>query len=394
MKKDDFVYKELKTQLNRLKFIEAAVSGTAPEGFLPRRVFIEPTNSCNCRCVHCPTHTQMERPRGQMDFGLYTRIIDELAPHWAEITVNLYKHGEPTLHPRIFDMVDYARERNLFVQMNTNLAAIRPEHIPALKRVDYLGVSIDAASPETYRAVKGRGHFEQVIGNFLDFLEAWGEGATSAAYACDAVFLRQQANDHEAALFEEMFTRLPIGHVSVFALHNFTGPIGEGATGLEGKAALPRGQWPVCNIPWDIMGIDWDGTAMPCTIDCNTGYPLGNVAEEGVLALWEGPRMAAFRDALRRRDYESLQGGRALCAGCSILWEPAYALPTDFHAEVGRMEKYLTAAVRRVAEQKERHGELMAKWEYLKANRQAWTRELRERAEALRPEGLGKEAAP
>jgi len=386
VKKDDFVYKELKTQLNRLKFIEAAISGETPEGFLPRRVFIEPTNSCNCRCVHCPTHTDMARARGVMDFALYTRIIDELAPHWAEITVNLYKHGEPTLHPRIFDMVDYARERNLFVQMNTNFAAIRPEQVEALKRVDYLGVSIDAASQETYHAVKGRDHFERVLETFLDFLEAWGRDATPASYACDAIFLRQSANDHEAGLFAEMFGRLPIGHVSVFALHNFTGPIGEGASSLPEKTALPREQWPVCNIPWDIMGIDWDGTGMPCTIDCNTGFSLGNVAEAGVLALWEGPRMAAFRDALRRRDYESLEGGRALCPGCSILWEPAYALPTDFHAEVGRMDKYLGAAVKRVSQQRERHEELMAKWEYLRGHRAAWTRELRERATALREE--------
>ncbi|MFA6043327.1 MAG: SPASM domain-containing protein [Patescibacteria group bacterium] len=384
MKKDDLIYKELKTQENRLKYIDAALTGTIPEGFLPRRIFIEPTNGCNCRCIHCPTSTQMTRQRGLMDWDVYTQIIDELAPYWAEVTINLYKHGEPTLHPRIFDMLDYAHDKKFFVQMNTNLGRITSANIPRLLNVDSLVVSLNAANPETFRAIKGRDNFHRVLSTFLDYLEAWGEVATPASNACGTVFLRQTSNWDEAPLFEEMFSRLPIGNISVCTLHNFTGSISEGTKSLYDKSSTPRKQWPCCNLPWDSMGINWDGTALPCSVDFNNRYTLGNITEGGVLALWNNERMQAFRKSLQDRDYDEIEKLGPLCSTCSIMWEKDYWLPTNFYTEAGRMENFLSAAIHRVCDQEERHQELMRKWTYLRNNRNNWIEELTTRAEAIR----------
>ena len=228
MRKDDAVLKELKTQENRLKYIEAILSGITPEGFLPRRVFIEPTNYCNFKCRHCPTAKEMTRKKGFMDIALYRQVIDELAPYWPYITVNLYMHGEPLLHPQIYEMIDYAQEKQLFVQLNTNLGVLKKRDIANLLRLNYLGVSLDAASSQTYSRIKGKDQFDRVLTLFLDFLEAWGVSAGPETFACDAVFLRQRRNRHEAELFSEMFSRLPIGHVAIYDLHNFTGPFIEG----------------------------------------------------------------------------------------------------------------------------------------------------------------------
>lgn len=382
MHKNDFILKEVKTQENRLRYIEAVLTGVTPPDMLPRRVFIEPTNICNMRCVHCPTHTHMERPRGFMDFDLYKKIVDELAPYWAEITLNLYRHGEPTLHPRIFDMIDYAQGRNFFVQLNTNFANINSDTIKDILRLNYLGVSIDAASAETYRRVKGRDRFEGVLEAFLDYLEAWGETADPTSYACDVIFLGQKANEKEAPLFEEMFSRLPIGHVNVYGLHNFTGPITEGE-GERPAGQAPESPNPRCNMPWDVMGINWDGEAVSCVMDFNNTYVLGNVATEGVLPLWNGERMSRFRQAIFQRDRACLGRAGELCANCSIPRNEDYDLPDDFCKEIGRMEKYFSAAVRRISEQRERHEKLMAKWTYLREHRADWLRELRQRGREL-----------
>jgi radical SAM protein with 4Fe4S-binding SPASM domain len=383
MRKDDFVEKELMTQRNRLRYIESTLTGRTSPDFVPRRVFIEVTNHCNYRCVHCPSHTAMTRPRGFMDFDLYTSIIDELAPHWAELTVNLYKTGEPTLHPRIYDMLDYANEKGLFVQMNSNFGAVKKKDLPRMGNDFYLGVSIDAATAETYKAIKNGRDFWAMLDVFLDYLEAWGEGADHGAYACDAIFLRQERNWDEAELFEEMFSRLPVGHVAVYPMHNFTGDL-KGDDGASIRTSeIPFPQWPACNVPWDVTGINWNGDVVACIYDVDGRYLLGNVRETPLLEIWRGEEMERFRRNMRARDFDAISGQNLHCKDCSIIWDKDYHLPKDYHSEVARMEQYLGAAVKRVALARERHEEIMERWRYLKAHRQDWLDELRERGEAL-----------
>ncbi len=381
MKKDDFVYKELKTQEMRLEYIKGAVQGNVVSRAVPRRVFIEPTNYCNCKCVHCPSVKHMTRPRGYMDFSLFTKIIDELGPLWPYVTINLYQHGEPLLHPRIYDMIDYAQGYNLFVKLNTNLGALRKKDIGRLLNVNYLEISVDAACTNTYRAIKNVDRFEKVLGNLLDFLEAWGETSSPASYACDVSFLSQSRNQHVAEIFEDMFSRLPIGHVNIYNLHNFTGAIEEGGSGLPDRQNIPRKDWPCCNTPWDIMGINWDGKAVACVYDYNGRYIIGDTNTMSVMECWNSEEMQRFRQGLLNRDYSDIEKNGPMCTECSIMWLPDYALPTNFYQEIKRMPQYIDRAVARVADQFDRHAELMEKWRYLKENRTAWTEELLERTE-------------
>lgn len=383
MKKNDFIYKELKTQENRLKYIETTLAGQTFCDYYPRRVFIEPTNQCNCKCVHCAGAFHMTRQRGYMDFDLYKKIIDELGHFWPYVNVNLYQHGEPLLHPRIFDMIDYAQDQNLFVKVNTNIGVLKKKDIPRLLKLDYLEVSIDAASPETYKKVKGRDGFDKVLKNLLDYLEAWGENATPSSYASEASFLAQNLNHQEADIFDELFSRLPLGHVNIYPLHNFTGAISEGNSSIIDKESIPRSQWPCCNSPWDVMAINWDGTAVACVYDYDAHYKIGDTNKMPVMECWNSEEMQRFRQGLFERNYSEIEKNGNLCSECSILWLDDYAIPTDFHKEVARMEQYLAGAVHRVADQKARHDELMEKWEYLKQNRDAWKEELRRLTEQV-----------
>ena len=85
----------------------------------PDRVYVESTNVCNLDCIMCPTGLHIDtRPKGFMEWDLYTAIIDEIAP-FAEAVV-LHSWGEPLLHSRIIEMIQYAKERDLWVETSTN----------------------------------------------------------------------------------------------------------------------------------------------------------------------------------------------------------------------------------------------------------------------------------
>lgn len=384
MEKDLFVYKELKTQENRLKYIRALVDKRADVDFLPRRIFIEPTNHCNCKCVHCACASHMTREKGYLQWDLYTKLIDEIAEHWPYLTVNLYKHGEPLLHPRIYDMIDYAQDKKLFVKVNSNFGALKKKDIPRLLKLNYLEISVDAATRSTYKKIKGRDQFDTVVSNILEYLEAWGETATHSDYACDISFLQQHANYHEAELFKDMFSRLPCGHVNIFQMHNFTGAIEEGDEAVpEDRDTLPMAEWPCCNSPWDVVGMNWDGSIVSCIYDFDTVYPIGNLNDQPLLDAWNGKRMQDFRQALLDRRFDRVEKNGTLCSKCSILWLPDYAAPTDYYKELTKMPQYLCNAIDRVSQQVERHEELMQRWDYLKTNKELWLEEFYARMREL-----------
>ncbi len=81
----------------------------------------------------CPTGMHIDtRPKGYMEWELYTAIIDEIAP-WAE-AVFLHSWGEPLLHKRIIEMIRYAKERDVWVETSTNATLVDGEGREAVDR--------------------------------------------------------------------------------------------------------------------------------------------------------------------------------------------------------------------------------------------------------------------
>ena len=108
-------------------------------GSFPLHLDLDPTNACNLKCTMCPRTHYLNNgltnwaPGGKigfMDFALFCRIIDQAADNGV-YSIKLNYLGEPLLHPRVVDMVAYAKARGLEVMMNTNAtllsAAIVPE---------------------------------------------------------------------------------------------------------------------------------------------------------------------------------------------------------------------------------------------------------------------------
>lgn len=73
-------------------------------------IFVELTNHCNINCLFCP-NDKMTRKRQYMDYELALRILDEISlPYFSFSHINLSLMGEPLLHPRFLDIVNYAEK--------------------------------------------------------------------------------------------------------------------------------------------------------------------------------------------------------------------------------------------------------------------------------------------
>src|SRR5512141_432278 len=88
---------------------------------LPKYLQIEPVGQCNLRCTMCAIQFRQDGPPygpvAFMDFGNFTRLLDQFAG--LEV-LHLQGLGEPMMHPRFFDMVQYAVGRGIRVTTNSN----------------------------------------------------------------------------------------------------------------------------------------------------------------------------------------------------------------------------------------------------------------------------------
>lgn len=126
---------------------------------------LELTHACNLKCLHCYNASGGTRPRKDMPFEAWERVVDEireLAPFQV-----ILSGGEPLLlGDRLFRIMDRLhQEPTRFVLITNGLLADR-ETILKLNRYSYywLQVSIDGYSPECHDAFRGvKGSWERAV---------------------------------------------------------------------------------------------------------------------------------------------------------------------------------------------------------------------------------------
>ncbi|HLJ32087.1 MAG TPA: radical SAM protein [Ktedonobacteraceae bacterium] len=325
---------------------------------LPSYVQIEPVGQCNLRCQMCPIQFRQDGPPygppAFMQFETFTRLIDQMA-NVQEL--HMQGLGEPMMHPRFFDMVEYASARDIRVTTNSNLTLLNEKRAERCisSGLDCLHISIDGATAETYERIRVRAHFDRVLGNIERLLRVRERlGSTHPTLIMVVVIMRQ--NLHELPDLVRLASQYAMERVFVQHLcHDFGEsslpasyqPMREfvqSETLLEDdpqrvahyfsearqtaqqlgiELRLPRTQLRVhppgtpgpqrCNWPWTGAYISYQGYAMPC---CMVSTPdrinFGNVVTEGIEAIWNNSSYAAFREQLASDEPPEL------CRSCSV----------------------------------------------------------------------------
>lgn len=88
----------------------------------PQQVQIEITNRCNMDCHMCPRE-DLEIELEHMDWDKFVTVVNKLT---GKEDITLTGWGEPFLHPRIFDMIVYCKNRGHKVMLTSNGLFTRP----------------------------------------------------------------------------------------------------------------------------------------------------------------------------------------------------------------------------------------------------------------------------
>ncbi|MCX6340351.1 MAG: radical SAM protein [Candidatus Aureabacteria bacterium] len=294
---------------------------------LPVRLWIEPTNICNLRCIMCPTGRGRLQNPGRMSLDLYRKIIDEAAAF--AIDVNLIGRGEAFLHPEIGEMIRYAHQRGLNVRIETNATVLSPEKSEEViaAGLDFISFSFDGYGKESYEHIRRGASFDATLGNILQFLQVKKRLAAEKPYTVlqfiEMLPFRERATPESERQFKSRFRGLPLNSYRYVTPHRYVGEIEEGLTGtrygyMKGMKHwrwLRKLKYTPCAYPWFSMHILWDGTVMPCCMDFHSRYVLGNVPESSLREMWNGEAMKALRRKLGSGSFADMP----LCSRCDML---------------------------------------------------------------------------
>lgn len=269
----------------------------------PYVVHIDPSDICNFHCKFCPSGNLelMKRTKGRgqkpMEFGLFKRLIDELAEFEDPIrVVRLYKEGEPLMNPDFARMVAYAKAAPHVLKVDTTSNASMLTHERSLAIIDAgldrLNISVEGMNAEHYRDFSGvKLDFDRYVEQIAFFYENRKQCEVNIKINGDLLTPEQEQQFYET--FGDIADGISVEHTIEYwpKFDDMKVEYDESVSLLGSKA----GEVQVCPYVFYEMCINSDGTHSLCRFDWNhamlldghVGAPVTSKKIWDSIVLWQ-----------------------------------------------------------------------------------------------------------
>jgi len=281
---------------------QAGVRHVVPR--LPPRLIMDLRTDCNLKCPMCVVHGDPSNDklkgflRRDTDIDKVRKVLDELMG--AKVLVMPSLWSEPLLATQLRPYIEAAKARGLAVAMNTNGLTLREELARFFVDVglDAVCFSIDAATPETLKKVRGVDRLEKLEAAVAMMLLARGDRKLPRV---GVSFVVQDANRHEELAFVKHWAHV-VDFVRTSELY---------VNGGFPRIRLDRTR-TACPALYDTIAIHTDGNVSYCCLDGFGDTSVGNVFEEGLRAVWNGDRLNQVREWHETGQWDKVP----FCKGC------------------------------------------------------------------------------
>lgn len=298
----------------------------------PTTLQVEPASICNLRCDLCPITDGMGRPTGLMDFELFKKSIDEIGDY--VLLIILWDWGEPFVNPAIYDMIAYAKKRNIGIISSTNAHVFaKKDNAKKLIKsgIDSIIVAIDGINQDTYERFRQTGKLETALKGVRNLVAA-KRALNSQTPLINFRFIVTKHNEHEIPELKKLVRSLGVDVLTIKTLNpydfysessskkqtyydrllpqdsryqrfRYEGPV-------EDRHRIKRS--PKCTRAWDCLTIHWNGVVCLCTYDYKEKYIHGNVKTNTIKNVWFGTPIRSIRRNFKN-DWEQID----LCRNCT-----------------------------------------------------------------------------
>jgi len=283
---------------------------------LPEVYQIEMTNRCNLKCPMCLRTTDMVREDDVLDTKLL-ELMHERGDFGGSYYVELQMAGEPTLHPKLGEVIDYLKSTvGVMVGLSTHglLIGKKPTVLPALMSLNDLTISVDSVDPDVYAKMRYPAKLPQLLGA-LETL--FGEVVRRKAAGEPVPFIELQlvttplveGSGDVGALQALMEDRGWDQHAAVRVTNDCF-------VEMQGRGKVEKRSADICLNPFSSVSIAHNGDVVSC---CYIFDPkrdqvnyYGNLYDNSLAEIWASERV----QAMRRSHIEGKQ--KDACATCYL----------------------------------------------------------------------------
>ena len=274
----------------------------------PYRIVVDPTNACNLGCPLCPTGLgASDRQKKMLKFEDYKKIVDQIEDYCIEI--HLYNWGEPTLNKKLVEMLKYAKSKNIWSRISSNLSMkFKEGYLETFIKsgLNLLHIDIDGMDQEVYVKYRRKGDLNTVLNNLKKILEIKKKFNLNEP-KIEIAMLAMRQNEHQHDDFLKFGEDLGVDEVKLHKIqHNpnmdekwlpkntdliYNTYEGGGASSTSGS----DNEIKQCNWPWSGIVINPDGGVNPCCIIDDPKSDFSNVKEQSISKIWNSPHYISSR---------------------------------------------------------------------------------------------------
>ncbi len=254
---------------------------------------LEPTNACMMNCIMCP-HNKMTRKIDYMNLNLFKKIIDQAK--WNK-TLDFSHFGDPLIHPQIDKMIEYANKKGIKTHIYANPNLLSEEMCIKLigAQLHLLNTTIDGIDDKTYKYFRGpNADFKKAVKNINTLLRLKKEKKSDMKIIVTMILMEKNKNDVET--FKKIWDKEGIDRVDVKKFVTFDGSdkeiFNQAKKSEQKKFGLGEGH---CADPWMGFVVTASGKVVPCCLDYDEKYVLGDLNKESLKDIWTGKRMKILR---------------------------------------------------------------------------------------------------
>ena len=293
------------------------VTRTTESVAFPEVILIDNFNGCNLTCSMCDhRNIRKYRPIRKMDFVLYRKIIDEIAPVNPRARVWEIFFGDPFLLRDMPERIRYAKDRGLEnVLLNTNGVLMSPDKAKAVIEagLDAMYVGIDAVNEETYNKIRIGGDYRRAVDNVLRYQELL-KSCGRDGQQLFVQFVVSDINEDQTGEFRDFWTSKGI-KVKIRPKVSWAGLVE--AHNLRRNEEIER---KPCYWLMRTINICADGEVCLCSVDVHCKVKCGSVQHKTIKELWNG-KLGEYRAMHREGRFDELPG---MCRNCAD-WQSTYA---------------------------------------------------------------------
>jgi radical SAM protein with 4Fe4S-binding SPASM domain len=257
---------------------------------------------CNARCPNCPyTNSNIRadyKDRPLMEEGTFKIIADQCGDYGAWIRIS--GGGEPLLHPRAVELMEYAKKVGARIGLITNGSLLTEDRSRRLieAQVDMIEISADAGDAETYSKVRLGLNWETLVKNVKRVVELRNNLKSKTKIIASGIN-QMDVDIEDAARFWE-----PV--VDNFQKRKYlTWGINDPSKSGDPSPYLPSEELIPCPFVFERLNIDSRGKIMVCGFDIAARTNMGNIHDKSIKDIWHGECFEYYRQMhLARRGRE------------------------------------------------------------------------------------------